>query len=141
MDIKKAFEETMESTVNMALATSVDGNPNVRVVTFAYDKKYAGKLFFTTFGENQKVKDMAINPRVACIPLPENPASGVQVRIFGTAKESTISIGEVTSLITKKYPDGAATIKEGGEMMKVYEVDFSRVYVTIGVSEATELVL
>lgn len=139
MDLKKAFYEVMENTVNMALATSVDNAPNVRVVTFAYDKEKGGKVFFTSFKECEKVKELEKNPRIACVPLPENPDVETQVRIFGEAKLSNISLEEVIEIIDQKYPDGATTIKSGGPMMNIYEVNFSKAYVTIGVNAPEEI--
>ena len=71
MELKQQFEQVMGSSVNMALATCVNDKPNVRIVTFAYDKNRAGKLYFSTFKGNQKIAEFAQNPNVSCMPLPE----------------------------------------------------------------------
>ena len=136
MDQKQSFEKIMSETVNMALATSVESRPNVRVVTFAYDTAKAGRLFFTSFKGNQKTREFEQNATVCCMPLPENPEIAVQVRIFGEVKKSDLSLEDVIALIGKKNPDHGATLKKGGNMLDVYEVCFSEAMVTIGMSDA-----
>ena len=139
MDLKQQFTNVMSESVNMALATSTDNQPNVRVVTFAYDPDKSGRVFFTTFKGNQKVMEFQQNPKVACMPLPMSSESDLQVRIFGTVQKSDITMGEVISLISKKMPGDADTIMDGGDMMEIYEVCFDEAYVTVGMSEAQKV--
>lgn len=141
MKLKQEFEQVMGTSINMALATSTKNNPNVRVVTFAYDPGKQGRLFFTTFKGNQKTKEFEENPNVACMPLPMGPEANAQVRIFGTVKKSDITMDEVTDIVAKKFPGDADTMKNGGDMMDIYEVCFAEAYVTIGMTEAQKLVL
>lgn len=110
--MKALFEKVMQESINMTLATSVDNKPNVRVVTFAYDPVRTGKVFFTTFKGNQKVKEFAKNPNVACMPLRESPEANAQVRIFGTVQKSNVSLDEIIAIIAKKYPGNADTSKK-----------------------------
>lgn len=140
MELKQQFEQVMEGSVNMALATCVKDKPNVRVVTFAYDKTRAGRLFFSTFKGNKKIAEFAQNPNVACMPLPEMAEADLQVRIFGKVKKSDISLAELIKLITPKYPDGAGTMEAGGDMMEIYEVCFTEAFVTAGMSEAQSII-
>ena len=136
MNLKQQFEKVMSESVNMALATSVGDKPNVRIMTFAYDESRIGRLFFTTFKGNQKTKEFQQNPNVACMPLPMGPESDVQVRIFGSVKKSNITMDEVIEIIAKKFPGDADTIKNGGDMMDIYEVCFKDAYVTVGMTDA-----
>lgn len=136
MEHKEQLEQVLGRHVNMALATCVDGQPNVRVVTFAYDPKKPGRLFFTTFKDCGKVEEMRKNPKVACMPLPLQAEEDVQVRIFGTVKESEVTMAEVVEIIARKYPEGSETIQQGGEMMRLYEVDFEEAFLTIGMEDA-----
>ena len=139
MQLNEQFEQVMVQSVNMALATSVEGRPNVRIVTFAYDPAQPGKVFFTTFKGNQKTVEFAQNPQLACMPLPEGPEAEVQVRIFGRVQPSTLRLDEVVAIIERKYPGNAQTILEGGDMMEVYEVCFDEAYVTVGINPAQRL--
>jgi len=139
MDLKQQFEQVMNSSVNMALATCVNDKPNVRVVTFAYDKNREGKLFFSTFKGNRKIAEFAQNPNVACMMLPQSEEADSQVRIFGKVQKSDMSLEELVALIVPKYPDGADTVKMGGDMMEIYEVCFSEAFVTVGMTEAQSI--
>ena len=136
MELRNQFETVMSESVNMALATSVEDKPNVRIVTFAYDESKAGRLFFTTFKGNQKTKEFQQNPNVACMPLPMEAESDVQVRIFGTVRKSDVTMDEVIEIIAKKFPGDADTIKNGGDMMDIYEVCFEEAHITVGMTEA-----
>ena len=134
MDARECFEKTMNGSINMALATSVNDKPNVRVVTFGYSPDMRGRLFFTTFKGNQKIKEFDANPNVSCMPLPDGPESDTQVRIFGEVRKSEVSIDELIGMIEKKCSGNADTIREGGDMMVIYEVCFSQAHVTIGMN-------
>ena len=139
MTAKQQFETVMTKMVNMALATSVADRPNVRIVTFAYDAAKEGRLFFTTFKGNQKIREFEQNPQVACMPLSSGDGEDVQVRIFGRVQKADITVNDIISIIAKKYPDGAETIREGGEMLAVYEVCFEKIFLTVGMNEAQEI--
>lgn len=139
MELKQQFEQVMLSSINLSLATSAGDKPNVRIVTFAYDKNREGKLFFSTFQGNRKIVEFAQNPNVCCMPLPQGAESDSQVRIFGKVQKSDMSLEELVSLIAPKYPDGAGTMQMGGDMMEVYEVCFSEAFVTIGMNEAQKV--
>lgn len=139
MELKQQFENVMGKSINMALATSVDDQPNVRVVSFAYDPARSGKVFFTTFKGNQKVQEFAQNAKVALVLLPEGPDDSTQVRIFGKVEKSTTTLDEVVDLIARKSPENAETIKGGGEMIAVYEVLFDSAYLTVGMTRAQKI--
>ena len=140
MERKQQFNKVMSESVNMALATSMGDKPNVRIITFAYDEKKEGRVFFTTFKGNQKIKEFEKNSQVACMPLPKEVETDEQVRFFGTVRESDISMDEIVSMISKKYPEGADTISQGGDMMGIYEICFKEAFVTICMNEAQKLV-
>ena len=135
MELKQSFEKLMMESIDMALATSVDDKPNVRVVTFAYSTDREGRLFFTTFRGNKKTLEFEKNSNVACMTLPAEQGDG-EVRIFGTVKKSDISFDEVITMIAKKYPGDIDTIKKSADMIDVYEINFSQAYVTFGMAEA-----
>lgn len=51
MDYRKEFDRMMQSQAEIALATSVDGQPNVRIVNFYYDAAQK-TLYFASFADN-----------------------------------------------------------------------------------------
>ena len=136
MTLHEHFDKVMLESVNIALATSVNQRPNVRVVTFAYDPTITGRFFFTTFKGSQKGREFEQNPHVACMPLPMTPEAELQVRIFGTVQKSNLTLDQIIALIAKKIPGDADTIKAGGDMMDIYEIHFPEAFVTVGMTEA-----
>ena len=140
MELREHFEKIMAESVNMALATCNGTNPNVRVVTFAYDHATPGKLYFTTFKECAKVAEFEQNPNVACMPLPASPEADAQVRIFGKVQKSAMTMDEVIALIERKHGGDSDMLREGAPMMDIYEVCFPQALVTVGVT-APEVVV
>lgn len=140
MELKQAFDTVMETTINMALATSVNDRPNVRVVTYGYDPRDPKVVYFTTFKGNQKIEEFEQNERVTLMPLPENPESPAQIRIFGTVQKAEKSLDDVAELILKKAPFFAETLTQR-EFLETYEVVFDEAAVTIGMQDAQTLIL
>lgn len=141
MEIKDAFIAVMEGTINTALATCVNGRPNVRVVTYAWEASNPKTVYFTTFQGNQKIMEFQQNPNVALTPLPERPDTPAQVRIHGQVRRSAKSLEDIAPLLLAKMPDFAETMKAAGPMLEVYEVNFDQVAVTIGMEDAQTLML
>ena len=57
MDVKKEFLKIMSEQKEIALATSVNNIPNVRIVNFIYDSTN-NILYFSSFKGNDKIKEM-----------------------------------------------------------------------------------
>lgn len=141
MELRQAFDTVMETTPNMALATSTGGKPNVRVVTYGYDKADPKRVYFTTFKGNQKAQEMEKNPFVTALPLPTDPEAQVEVRLHGRAQKSAKTLEEVAPLILAKAPSFVGMVQQGGPMLQVYEVCFEEAAITIGVTDAQNLKL
>lgn len=136
MTHKEAIAQILQTTENMALATSTQDMPNVRVVTFAYNANHPNSVFFTTFKGNQKIVEFEQNENVAILPLPESVDTPAQVRIFGKIRKSSLPLEEVDRMITAKAPHFAETLAQGGPMLEPYEVVFDKAAVTIGMEDA-----
>ena len=136
MDAKAAFDQVMQKGVNMALATCVDGMPNVRVVTFAYDMKEPNKVYFATFPGNRKIQEFQNNERVCFVSLPEGELAELQVRCQGTVKLSVRPLAQIAPFFVAKMPEYQEMLDQGADVLLVYEVVFKDAQVTIGISEA-----
>lgn len=141
MNHKEAFSQIMRTTENMALATSVDNMPNVRVVTYVYDEKHPNSVFFTTFKGNHKITEFEKNENVAVLPLPESVDAPAQVRIFGKVRKSSLPLSEVGQMIATKAPHFAETLAQAGHMLEPYEVVFDKAAVTIGMDDAVMITI
>ena len=69
MDIKAEFLRIMAEQTEIALATSVNNVPNVRIVNF-YFEPAENILYFSSFKGNDKVKEINVNPNVAFTTIP-----------------------------------------------------------------------
>ncbi len=62
MNLRDEFERIMREQREIALATMSDGLPHVRIVNFYYDTE-THCVYFVTFKDNEKVVELAANPR------------------------------------------------------------------------------
>ena len=127
------FYEVLETTNAIALATSVDNIPNVRIVNFCYDKNRPGVLYFTSDRENQKVKEFTINPRVAFTTIPRGDESIAHVRSCrAVVRKSDLALSEVQEAFISRIPGYDETIAAIGESLDVFEIQVQEATVILG---------
>ncbi|MFV0350710.1 MAG: pyridoxamine 5'-phosphate oxidase family protein [Oscillospiraceae bacterium] len=141
MDLLQLFNQEMASLKFMSLATSVNNMPNVRVVNFGYNPATPRLVYFSTFKGNQKIEEMAENANVALMPLPLLDTADIQVRITGKARPSTLTLQQLTPMMTAKDPGFAETSHNVGPMLTVYEVEITHATLTLGMNDAVEVPL
>ncbi|PKM56538.1 MAG: pyridoxamine 5-phosphate oxidase [Firmicutes bacterium HGW-Firmicutes-3] len=130
MDFEKEYGRIMSEQVEIALATCVDGEPNVRIVNFCYKENMKGIIYFSTFGDNQKVEEFAKNASVAFTTIPHEGNTHVRVK-NGTVRKSNKTIYDLREEFVKRVPDYAMTIEQAGEYLILYEIEFHTADVTI----------
>jgi len=130
MDFEKEYGRIMSEQVEIALATCVDGEPNVRIVNFCYKETQKGLIYFSTFGDNQKVEELAKNASVAFTTMPYEGNAHVRVK-NGTVRKSSNTIYDLKEEFIKRVPDYAMTIEQAGEYLILYEIEFRSADVTI----------
>ena len=74
MNTKTEFLRIMAEQKEMALATSVNNIPNVRIVNFYFDPS-ENILYFSSFKDNDKVKEIEENPSIAFTTIPHTETS------------------------------------------------------------------
>ncbi|QOX63026.1 pyridoxamine 5'-phosphate oxidase family protein [Anoxybacterium hadale] len=129
MDYKKEFERMMEKQTATAIATAVDGVPNVRIVNFYYDAELKA-LYFSTFGDNQKVAELAENPHVAFTTIPENGEEHVRVKA-GVVRKSSVSIETIKAKFLSKMPEYIMSIPDVLPALILFEITFDEADVVI----------
>ena len=127
MNIKTEFLKIMAEQTEIALATSVDNIPNVRIVNFYFDPA-ENILYFSSFEGNDKIKEMNSNPYVAFTTIPHSGNEHVKAK--GMAKKSSKTIFDVAEQFIAKIPGYKYTIEYGGESLILFEVKFETVIVT-----------
>ena len=127
MNVKTEFLKIMAEQTEIALATSVDNIPNVRIVNF-YFEPAENILYFSSFKGNDKIKEINSNPYVAFTTIPHSGNEHVKAK--GMAKKSSKTIFDVAEQFIAKIPGYKDTIEYGGESLILFEVKFETVIVT-----------
>lgn len=127
MNIKTEFLKIMAEQTEIALATSVDNIPNVRIVNF-YFEPAENILYFSSFKGNDKIKEINSNPYVAFTTIPHSGNEHVKAK--GMAQKSSKTIFDVAEQFIAKIPGYKDTIEYGGESLILFEVRFETVIVT-----------
>ena len=127
MNIKTEFLKIMAEQTEIALATSVDNIPNVRIVNF-YFEPAENILYFSSFEGNDKIKEMNSNPYVAFTTIPHSGNEHVKAK--GMVKKSSKTFFDVAEQFIAKIPGYKDTIEYAGESLILFEVRFDTAIVT-----------
>ena len=127
MNIKTEFLKIMAEQTEIALATSVDNIPNVRIVNF-YFEPAENILYFSSFEGNDKIKEMNSNPYVAFTTIPHSGNEHVKAK--GMVKKSSKTIFDVAEQFIAKISGYKDTIEYAGESLILFEVRFDTAIVT-----------
>jgi uncharacterized pyridoxamine 5'-phosphate oxidase family protein len=140
MDFLNEFNRIMEGTKNIALATSVEDIPNVRLVNFYYNPENKGVVYFATFKGSSKLLEFSNNDKTAFTTVPVNSSEHVRV-INASVQKSNLTIYDLKEEFVKKHPDYEVTIAQAGQMLEVYELHFKEANVILGIKQATKISL
>lgn len=127
-----AFKEIMAEHTEIALSTSVEEVPNVRIVSFFYDESKKC-LFFSTFKGNEKITEFQKNPNVAFTTIPTENTNHVRVH-YAKVQKSELSVYDVAEQWIQKIPSYEENIKNAGQMLELYEIHFTEAIVILGMS-------
>ena len=125
MDEKKEFEKIMTEATKIALASSVDNVPNVRILNFIYSKNEK-ILYFQSKRGDQKEREFKENNIVSFTTIPENGLAYVRV-IGAIVNKSKKTIFDVKDTFVEKMSFYKEFIEQNGDTMDLYEVHFSKV--------------
>lgn len=129
MNMTDEFLRLMRTQREIALATSANNTPHVRIVNFIYVPE-EGRIYFATFADKAKVSEIAANPAVSFTTIPHD-GSTAHVRAVGTAVPSTRSIFDLADSFAAKIPGYGETIDAAGDALIVYEIVFRTAAVTV----------
>ena len=129
MNMRDAFERIMREQREIALATTTDGLPHVRIVNFYYAPEEP-RIYFATFKDNEKVIELAANPNTAFTTVPHNDTVE-HVRASGRAVKSAHTVYDLAPLFAAKIPRYQETIDEVGDDLILYEIAFDAAVVTV----------
>ncbi|MCP4138629.1 MAG: pyridoxamine 5'-phosphate oxidase family protein [bacterium] len=135
MDFLQEFNRIMTDQGEIALATSVNDTPNVRIVNFYYNTQKKGILYFSTFRNNPKTKEFSQNNRVAFTTVPIGNNEQVRVNT-ATVQKSVFTIYDFKDAFSKKIPDYEMTIEQVGKQLDLYEIHFENASVTLDMTQS-----
>lgn len=138
MNTKAEFLKIMSEQTEIALATSVNNVPNVRIVNFYFDPE-ENALYFSSFKENDKVKEIEANPHVAFTTIPHSGNEHVKAK--GIVQKSSKTIFDVAEQFIAKVPNYKNTIEYAGESLVLFEIKFDTAVVTKDLSSIETLKL
>ncbi|WP_313530465.1 pyridoxamine 5'-phosphate oxidase family protein [Anaerotignum sp.] len=129
MDYQKEFERMMRTHTEIALATAVDEMPNVRIVNFYYEPEEK-VLYFSSFGDNQKVLEFEKNPSVAFTTIAPVGEEHVRVR-RGMVRKSDAFTDEIKYKFLKKMPEHLMCIPQLLPELLLFEITFDQCEVVL----------
>jgi len=138
MDIKREFENIMKEQGEIALATSTNDIPNVRIVSFFYCEETKA-LFFGSFKDSQKVSEFSSNSNVSFTTIPKTESK--YVRGKGKIKKSNKTVYDVKEIFVSKNPKMEFIIDNFGDVLLLFEIPLSEVTVTLENQEVHTLIL
>ena len=139
MNLRDEFERIMREQREIALATTTDGLPHVRIVNFYYAPEER-RVYFATFKDNEKVVELAANPNIAFTTVPHNDTNE-HVRASGRAVKSTRTVYDLAALFAAKIPRYQETIDAVGDELILYEITFDTAVVTVDMEHRAQITL
>jgi len=130
MEAKKEFLRMINECEEIALATSIHDFPNVRIVNYYYDEKN-NVMYFATYTGREKISEFWKNNNVSFTTIPMNRGKREHIRARGHVRESKKSILDLREEFSNKMVDFAEIIDKYSNDLKVYEIKFSEVTVTL----------
>lgn len=129
INYRKEFERMMREQTDIALATSSDNGPNVRIVNFYYDEQ-TDVLYFSSFADNQKVCELKSNNHVAFTTIPLKGEEHVRVT-DARVNKSSVPINEIKDKFLEKMPEYLMSIPEVLEQLTLFELRFDKADVVV----------
>ncbi|MCG6841284.1 pyridoxamine 5'-phosphate oxidase family protein [Fusobacterium nucleatum] len=130
MEAKKEFLRMINECEEIALATSIHDFPNVRIVNYYYDEKN-NVMYFATYIGREKISEFWKNNNVSFTTIPMNRGKREHIRARGHVRESEKSILDLREEFSNKMADFGEIIDKYSNDLKVYEIKFSEVTVTL----------
>ena len=130
MEAKKEFLRMINECEEIALATSIHDFPNVRIVNYYYDEKN-NVMYFATYTGREKISEFWKNNNISFTTIPMNRGKREHIRARGHVRESKKSILDLREEFSNKMADFAEIIDKYSKDLKVYEIRFSEVTVTL----------
>ncbi|MCL2359363.1 pyridoxamine 5'-phosphate oxidase family protein [Candidatus Bathycorpusculum sp.] len=128
MDYLKNFNEVMAESMVIALASSANDVPNVRIVNFIYEN---GRVYIAT-GKSAKLAEFKQNNKAAFTTIPQTADGTKHVRVkTASAKKSEMTVADIHDRFVAKLPFFEMIFTQMGHEMEIWEICFNEADVIV----------
>ncbi|OZU89088.1 hypothetical protein CIL03_08720 [Virgibacillus indicus] len=126
MDLLNEYKRILKDHDHIALSTSVNNKPNVRVVNLYEDTSKPGVIYISTDPNSQKVKEFEINNIVSFTTLPKSKYEFVRVQNATVRKLHSSEIEKVKRYFTDRDVSFESKLKKGEETTAIFALEFGK---------------
>lgn len=130
MEIMEEYERILKAQNYLALATSIEGTPNVRIVNYYPDPLQQNKLYIRTNKNKSKVKEFQLNPCISFTTIIKDRYEYIRVHNARVVKCEDYQEEGIKSAFLEKDPK--FTEKMGKENSPyLYAIVFEHAFLTL----------
>lgn len=139
MNYLEEFDKIMTDQAEIALATSIDNIPNVRIVNFYCNPEKKGVLYFSSFKNNPKTVEFSKNRNVAFSSVPRN-GQNEHIRVTtAVVSKSKLTIYDLKKEFVSRVPDYEMIIDQAGDQLNLYELKFREATVIVDMNNISKI--
>jgi len=126
------FYDILDRTTEIALATSVDNMPSVRIVSICHDESRPGVIYFQTNNlKSRKILDIAQNNNVAFTTAPIGKTIANIRSNNANVHKSEHTFDELKSMFIAKVPEYEEIYNEYAHSLTVFEIHVKEAVVVV----------
>lgn len=133
----QCYFDTLDATNRIALATSVNCIPGVRLVNFCYSKDHPSVLLFACDRNDRKVQEFEENSMISFTTVPPDGESFPHIRsLSAVIEKSSRTIDDVKDLFIEQVPGYEKTLEHIGDNLDVFEIFIEDAMIVVDFDDA-----
>ncbi|WNY28908.1 hypothetical protein MmiEs2_11210 [Methanimicrococcus stummii] len=137
MEYLPAYNRILKEGGIIALSTSANNNPNVRIVNYCFDENNPSVLYFSTSSDSNKIAELTGNEKTAFTTIPTSHDDTPHVRSHNAfVRKSDLSLNDVKDMFLKQTPDLAEMFEAVGNFLDIYEIHVKEADVVVSMEDA-----
>ncbi|MDR3205567.1 MAG: hypothetical protein LBT41_00475 [Candidatus Methanoplasma sp.] len=133
MENKELLLSALEGTLWIALATSVDGQPNVRLLNVHWDSNRPGVILFPSEKDRKEKSDTEYGNKVAFAGIPSGP--GPFVKGVGVVRRSEVNFEDIKDGLAFRAPHFMSDESPGFDL---YEIVIEKTTLILGPNRSAD---
>ena len=132
MNYLEMYNDIMKKAPAIALATTVDGMPDVRIISHCVIPERPDVLYFSTNRTSPKVLQFGANNIISLSTVPSPSDGHIHVRSKNaTVRKSDLSIADVKDIFIEQIPGFDKILSVIGAYTDVYEIHMKEATVVL----------